>query len=84
MKQTILLLVACTSAISLQGPPVYSEGSHWRSAWPEGAVDNADGDDDVISSFNGPYTLVHKGKPEPVYPKWREYEPHTTTEKDQW
>ena len=84
MKQTIVFLMGCASAISLQGPPVYSVGSHWRSTWPEGAVDNADGDADVISDFNGPYTLMHKGKPEQVYPKWREYEPHTTTETDQW
>ena len=71
--------------LQLQGPPVYTKGSpysHWRTSWPEGIVDNADGDSDVIDAFNGPFTLKHKGKPEQEFPKWREYEPHTTTTKD--
>ena len=84
MKQNILLALAfgSISAVKLEGPPVYSSGSHWRKAWPEGQIDNADGDADVISAFNGPYTLKKKGKPAKVFPKWHEYEPHTTTTKN--
>lgn len=67
-----------------QGPPVYTKGdpySHWRTTWPEGQVDNSDGDADVIAAFNGPFKKK-EAKPEAEFPKWREYEPHTTTTKD--
>ena len=30
------------------------QGNHWRKIWPEGAVDNGDGDADVLDWFNKP------------------------------
>ena len=37
-------------------------GPYWRKAWPEGATDNGDGDDDIIEAYNNP--LPHKHKTE--------------------
>ena len=43
------------------------QGEHWRKAWPEGAVDNGDGDADVLDMFLKP-EIKEKKKPKITYP----------------
>merc|ERR1719504_220143 len=62
MKAAILALVAIatqeTQAVQLasRGIPypalMQEQPGHWRKVWPEGAVDNSDGDAEVIDRFN--------------------------------
>ena len=49
------------------------EGNHWRKAWPEGAIDDSEGDSAVINTFLTP----EPKKPDPEQHQWFEYEPHT-------
>ena len=55
MNKVIALLIASASAVQLEAIPAGSlmqnNPSHWRKVWPEGAVDNADGDAEVINRF---------------------------------
>ena len=50
-----LILIASVSAVQLESIPIgvlmQHNPSHWRKVWPEGAVDNADGDAEVINRF---------------------------------
>ena len=43
------------TAVQLEGIPVkalmQNHQSHWRKVWPEGAIDNADGDAEVLDMF---------------------------------
>ena len=70
MKFTALLIASASAAqLDVVG---YSNGSipigtlmqnnpsHWRKVWPEGAVDNADGDADIINRFLYPVDPVKK------------------------
>ena len=41
--------------------------SHWRKVWPEGAVDNSDGDAEIIDRFNKK-PKEKKADPEEKYP----------------
>ena len=41
--------------------------SHWRKVWPEGDVDNADGDAEVLDMFNNPEP-EKPPKPKETYP----------------
>ena len=41
--------------------------SHWRKVWPQGAIDNADGDADVLNMFLYPEEKKKK-KPTITYP----------------
>ena len=41
--------------------------SHWKKVWPEGAVDNADGDAEVLDMFNHPEP-GDPPKPKETYP----------------
>ena len=58
MNKVIALLVASASAAQLESIPVGSlmqnNPSHWKKIWPEGIVDNADGDAEIIGRFNLP------------------------------
>ena len=55
MNKIIALFIASASAIDLASIPVgtlmQSNPSHWRKVWPEGIVDNADGDANVLDMF---------------------------------
>ena len=49
-------------------------GPHWRKAWPEGATDNGDGDDDIIEAYNTPLPHKHKTeRPKYVPVKFEKY-----------
>ena len=56
MNKIIALLIASASAIELTSIPygnlMQSNPSHWRKTWPEGQVDNSDGDAGVLDMFN--------------------------------
>ena len=56
MNKVIALLIASASAVQLEAIPAGSlmqnNPSHWRKIWPEGIVDNADGDAEIINRFN--------------------------------
>ena len=58
MNKIIALFVASASAVQLESIPAGSlmqnNPSHWRKLWPEGAVDNADGDAEILDRFNQP------------------------------
>ena len=43
------------------------QGAHWRKVWPEGAIDNADGDAEVIDAFLYPVDKTKK-KVKETYP----------------
>ena len=43
------------------------QGNHWRKVWPEGAIDNGDGDADILDWFNHP-DKKEKKKPVITYP----------------
>ena len=43
------------------------QGAHWRKVWPEGAVDNGDGDADVLDMFLKP-DIKTKKKVKITYP----------------
>ena len=73
MKTIILSLgfmVAGSAAVKLEGIPktaiMQAQPNHWRKAWPEGATDNADGDDEVLGMFLKDRTK--KKKPVVTYP----------------
>ena len=55
-----------------------NQPSHWRKSWPEGAVDNADGDAEVLSMFLDPPEKKKKKK-EPTF-EWSFDEDVTTTQ----
>merc|ERR1711908_90751 len=62
MKVSILALVAIATqdveAVQLasRGIPypalMQEQPSHWKKVWPEGAVDNSDGDAEILDRFN--------------------------------
>ena len=58
MNKVIALLIASASAVQLEAIPagalMQNNPSHWRKVWPEGAVDNADGDAEILDRFNKP------------------------------
>ena len=58
MNKVIALLIASASAVQLEAIPIgalmQNNPSHWRKVWPEGAVDNADGDAEILDRFNKP------------------------------
>ena len=43
------------------------QGNHWRKIWPEGAIDNGDGDADILDWFNKP-EIKKNDKPTITYP----------------
>ena len=61
MNKVIAIFVASASAIQLDAIPagaiMQNNPSHWRKIWPEGAVDNADGDAEILDRFT--YPEVH-------------------------
>ena len=44
-----------------------NQPSHWRKMWPQGSVDNADGDAEVLDLFNHP-EKKKPGPPKETYP----------------
>merc|ERR1740117_587094 len=76
MRVAILALVAIateTQAVQLasRGIPypalMQEQPSHFRKVWPEGAVDNSDGDAEIIDRFNRPIPGPPTG-PQEKYP----------------
>ena len=55
MNKIIALLIVSAAAVELTSIPAGSlmqnNPSHWKKTWPEGIVDNADGDADVLNQF---------------------------------
>ena len=54
-KFCVALLISSAQAVSLESIPAGSlmqnNPSHWRKVWPEGIVDNSDGDAEVLNRF---------------------------------
>ena len=72
-KICISLLISSAAAVSLDSIPAESimqnNPSHWRKAWPEGAVDNGDEDAGVINDFLYPIDeKLAKQEPKETYP----------------
>ena len=71
MNKVIALFVASASAVKLDAIPataiMQNNPSHWRKVWPEGAVDNADGDAEVLDRFTYP-EVHHVEEPKEKYP----------------
>ena len=76
MKFTLLMLIATSSGMRLEGIPESSlqSGAHWRKPWPEGAVDDGTNDNMVF----------HTSKPEKVpkpprryHDNFRQWQPDT-------
>ena len=72
MKFVIALLLSSTGAVKIRGIDdkeiMQNQPSHFRMAWPEGAIDNGDEDAGVIDMFNEPdVKVVHDAKPESYY-----------------
>ena len=59
MKQ-VLLIVGVVSAYQLASNGIdkddimQNQPAHWRKQWPQGAIDNADGDSEVMNMFSLP------------------------------
>ena len=60
MKQVYIALlgVACAHKLNSYGIDkeeiMQNQASHWRKQWPQGAIDNADGDSEVMDMFAQP------------------------------
>ena len=71
MNKIVALFIASASAVELTSIPMGSlmqnNPSHWRKVWPEGQVDNADGDAEVLEWFNKPEKKPDGG-PKETYP----------------
>ena len=65
-KFCIALLISSTHAVALESIPastlMQNNPSHWRKNWPEGIVDNADGDAEVLETFLKPEEEEEKKK----------------------
>ena len=72
MKQ-VLLIVGVVSAYQLASNGIdkddimQNQPAHWRKQWPQGAIDNADGDSEVMNMFTLPQEKEKK-KPAETYP----------------
>ena len=70
-KFCVALLISSAQAVSLESIPAGSlmqnNPSHWRKVWPEGAIDNADGDSEILDWFNQPEVKTKK-KVKETYP----------------
>ena len=82
MKFIIACLLASASAVQLSGIDpddlMQEQPSHWRKEWPQGSIDNADGDAEVLDKFNHPEKKKPKKK-EVTYP-WSLDEDVTSTQ----
>ena len=52
----MIALCGAAVAVHVEGIPVkalmQNHPSHWRKQWPEGAIDNSDGDAEILDRFN--------------------------------
>ena len=70
---TFVALMGAATALQLKQQGIdekelmQAQPSHWRKVWPEGDVDNADGDAEILDWFNHP-EHKKKGKPHITYP----------------
>lgn len=67
--KAFVVIISAVAAIKLesQGIPypalMNEQPSHWRKVWPEGAVDNSDGDAEVLSEWTPECTRHCPKKP---------------------
>ena len=84
-KICLALLMSSAQAVSLESIPAGSlmqnNPYHWRKAWPEGAIDNSDGDADVLETFNKPEEEKEKKKDKKETYPWTLDEDVIATEK---
>ena len=84
-KICLALLMSSAQAVSLESIPAGSlmqnNPSHWRKVWPEGAIDNSDGDADVLDTFNKPEEEKEKKKDKKETYPWTLDEDVIATEK---
>lgn len=88
MKAVFAALLGLTSAVSVSQKSfgvdydTLHEGNVWRKQWPEG-IDNGEGDAEVFDGYHN-FAVVKPTKTDPPAHTWHTYEPHTTTDKNQF